>query len=512
MIRSIRTYAALFLLTALVSSCSQSIDTQQTGLALPDSAQRFFWSSSELSAGLDYTISQNNVTTDHHIVSSDDGVTIHDATLNTTALVVHTTRDTVLVDSVGASSIFSLPAGYFFASGNVGPPTHLPVRAMLVTRTERIVAATDSGLYYSDDKINWTHELAKPVAMLSQDSIGNIYASVSDQIFISTNDGRTWASLGTPHAGTSITAIACSNTATYIGYESVFGVERSQGTSLSLPKLSRLTSGSVRCLAIGQIDSLEDLVVGEPDQVVTYGVRVDSFAVFHPNAIVVDSSTIYVACDSGIVEKGVYSGPSTLLRNTGGPRATTLLKLASEDILAATAGAGIWEITPSQQPKLFNPGPLMTTAMQLRGTELLVASTTGISLFDLQTKSYNTLIGPTQQTDSIGGLLLLLRDQLQPNGSWRAGVVRGQGLGSGVAITARVMDKADLLHVSPAHAGADSIFNNVLQIRYAAELSDATLASNMPLFLVVYYAEGIGPVLIEEYLNTTLQSRAQLIH
>jgi hypothetical protein len=132
-------------------------------------------------------------------------------------------------------------------------------------------------------------------------------------------------------------------------------------------------------------------------------------------------------------------------------------------------------------------------------------------VIDLAAQRFARYIGPRSNPDSAGGLLLLLRNKLN-GGSWSAGVVRGPLLGSGVAITARVMDHPDKLLIDSTDGRVKRDYGEALQIRYAAELPDGSLSQAFPFYLLVYYAKGIGPVRIVVYLGNALQERAQLIH
>jgi hypothetical protein len=107
-----RILAPLLLLAAIAASCSQSLPpTVVPSSAIPTD---FFWTTTQLDSGLDYYVIRQSVGADHPI-SSSDGIHVDDGSLNKTAFRMRSLGDTVAIDSIGTSSIFSLPQGFYFA-------------------------------------------------------------------------------------------------------------------------------------------------------------------------------------------------------------------------------------------------------------------------------------------------------------------------------------------------------------------------------------------------------------
>jgi hypothetical protein len=108
-----------------------------------------------------------------------------------------------------------------------------------------------------------------------------------------------------------------------------------------------------------------------------------------------------------------------------------------------------------------------------------------------------------------GLLTLLERAHLSLGGSWHAGVIAGFGLGKGIEITGRVMDHVDtlLLPVIQQAVPATS-YGETYMIRYSHE--PATDSVEFPIFWKVYYARNVGPVLIEEYLDSTASKTGKM--
>jgi hypothetical protein len=111
--------AILFALMGSFCSCNQTLNTTANSAASVVTAQDFFWQNSDLSSdsGLDYNVVRNGTASDHRLFSangfsSPGGDEIEDGTLHTITLVVHSSVDSVSIDSMGANSIFSLPAGF----------------------------------------------------------------------------------------------------------------------------------------------------------------------------------------------------------------------------------------------------------------------------------------------------------------------------------------------------------------------------------------------------------------
>ncbi len=94
-------------------SCSQPIDPPSASIGAPFQAQDFFWQGPNLQRGIDYNVIRNGAPQEH-ILTSQDNIHVYDAATNGVALKRTGTADSILIDSMGANSIFSLPAGYFF--------------------------------------------------------------------------------------------------------------------------------------------------------------------------------------------------------------------------------------------------------------------------------------------------------------------------------------------------------------------------------------------------------------
>ena len=120
--KSILSVALLILSSTTFSACSETV-----GVPLPavGTAQDYFWPASALPSGFEYYFVRAGTRTSHLLTSS-DGIHIRDAALgNAITMVVHSDPDSVLVDSMGTNSIFSLPSGYFF--GRVSPADTVPI-------------------------------------------------------------------------------------------------------------------------------------------------------------------------------------------------------------------------------------------------------------------------------------------------------------------------------------------------------------------------------------------------
>jgi hypothetical protein len=111
----------LFALLASFCSCNQTLSTTANSGTSAATAQDFFWQNSDLSSdsGLEYSVVRNNIPISHQFYSengfsSPNGDEIEDGNLHTITLVVHSSADSISIDSMGTNSIFSLPVGYSF--------------------------------------------------------------------------------------------------------------------------------------------------------------------------------------------------------------------------------------------------------------------------------------------------------------------------------------------------------------------------------------------------------------
>ncbi len=116
--------------SALLAACSETIGVPPPAVG---TAPDYFWSNAQLSAGVTYDVTRGGIGTIHRLFTS-DGVRVQDAAIgNEVTMLLHENTDSVLIDSLGANSIFSLPSGYFF--GQVLPPDTLTVDTTLMEDT-----------------------------------------------------------------------------------------------------------------------------------------------------------------------------------------------------------------------------------------------------------------------------------------------------------------------------------------------------------------------------------------
>jgi|GEM_PF-2387383 len=125
------TFALVMIFAAGFASCSQPIGVPPS--TLPITAQDFFWQPAQLSGGVNYNVVRNGVGS-NHLLRSHDGHHIGDGALNNeVTMVVHASADSVLLDSMGVNSIFSLPSGYYFGADSSAPK--ILVRDTIVSDT-----------------------------------------------------------------------------------------------------------------------------------------------------------------------------------------------------------------------------------------------------------------------------------------------------------------------------------------------------------------------------------------
>jgi hypothetical protein len=100
-----------------------------------------------------------------------------------------------------------------------------------------------------------------------------------------------------------------------------------------------------------------------------------------------------------------------------------------------------------------------------------------------------------------GTLTLLERAFMTNGGFWFAGKIAGIGLGKGLEITGRVLDHVDTLLIPALQNVPATSYGETFMVKYSHEQMTDTL--HFPIFWKVYYARNVGPVLIEEYLDST---------
>ncbi|MDP4198495.1 MAG: hypothetical protein Q8922_00845 [Bacteroidota bacterium] len=112
-----------------------------------------------------------------------------------------------------------------------------------------------------------------------------------------------------------------------------------------------------------------------------------------------------------------------------------------------------------------------------------------------------------------GDLKLLERTGLHDSGSWPAGLLQGPGLGAGITITAHILDHFDTLLVPAAIGPVASVsYGESYVIRYTHDDASGQMSPSFPIYWQVYFARSVGPVLIEEYSDTSGFSNSMKPH
>lgn len=112
---------------------------------------------------------------------------------------------------------------------------------------------------------------------------------------------------------------------------------------------------------------------------------------------------------------------------------------------------------------------------------------------------------PSQHPESPGGLLLLRSDRTNDNDSWRAGTLVTHKNWQSYAITGRIREHLDSLHIT--NGSVTKSYPDVLVVRYAHELAGAIPQSDAIPYWVVYYAKGTGPVMFDKQEGGKLTRR-----
>ena len=509
-----RYWLLLSCLCVLTQSCMQTLTgPSSTGSVV--NPQDYIWRSDSLAKGLDYYLIRQGVGSAHRVSSNDD-IHIRDAALYGTAFVLHSSADSVVLDSIGVSSIFSLPAGYAFGGAPQTSIRYLGVNALL-TIPGGILAATDSGIYFSDNETMWIRTSPLVVHMLVKDSSLNIFTAVGDSLVTSSNGGLNWSILESPHPGTRISALACSKVRLFVGYAAQgLGVDLWSGGSY---RTSISAAPPTTAIAVRDDSTGEEVIIADQSGVGTY--LVDTLVRKVP---LTDVQHLYID-PAGVAYAGAASGGIYLRRAADSN--WRLLPFSEQDTVADMVGhdvEGIFAVTNSGGVLgviLGNLDSVAATHATARAlavdvqNHILVGTDAGIVAV-VNTQPRPGRLGPnsTITTPTAGGLTILEREGMnapvqanirtdQPtNFAWTGGTLLGPGLpDSGVRITARVMDHVDSIRNIPSIADSTKryAYGDSYIIRYGFENADGSLFPSFPIYWLVYYARGIGPVWIQEY-------------
>lgn len=183
------------------------------------------------------------------------------------------------------------------------------------------------------------------------------------------------------------------------------------------------------------------------------------------------------------------------------------------DYYVLRQGSGTDHALSSKDGVHVQDGSIGVMAFRVRslGDTVAIDSIGANSIFSLPTGYYFAGDSDLQQH---GPLKLLIRSGLHTGGSWQAGTLAGIGLGQGVTISADVLDHVDTLLIPAIGPTAPAAFGESYIIRYAHDSAGGAMDPSFPLYWKVYFTRALGPVLIEEYLDSTgtysLESQAVL--
>jgi hypothetical protein len=501
----------------LAQSCAQTLTGPTSGQSSAN-PQDYIWQPNALTKGIDYYLVRQGTGSDHLLSSADDSH-IRDAALNGTAFVLHSYTDSVILDSLGLNSIFSLPAGFAFAGRSQTTVRYLGVNALITMPSGRTLAGTDSGIYYSDDELTWTRTFGGSVRVLVRDNSRNVYAALGDSLITSSDEGASWSLRQRPHPTVPISALAwASSGELYAGYANTYGVERSQGGVLTSYGRLTIPVRSVTALAVRNDSLGEEIVVADSAGIWSYVSDSNMHYAVCPQVrrLYIDSTDVaYAGTDGlGLFVRQSFLGQWSQVAKTQGDTIVDVIGHALQGVFALTSSGQLLSVIGGQFSRDATTHPEAHALCIDRQSRILVGTDAGVVAVDGGVVQPGTL-GPSSATtiQTPGGLTILERHGMSapiqgitpnaPTGfSWLGGMLIGPGLDSGVTITARVMDHLDSLQKIPSAADPNKkyAYGESFIIRYAHENPDGSLFANFPLYWLVYYSRGVGPVWIEEYM------------
>lgn len=500
-------------LTAL-AGCVTPIETSPDVSSIPD-ISAFYWDPATLAAGVRYVV-QGDSLNEEHLLTSADRTHITDVSgYSTGALVVRANSDSIVVDSISTHTIFLLPPGFNFGANP--PPTPLAVNALLELSSGRLLAATEKGIYYTDNRSSWQRALAaqQNIAALAFDSLHSVlYAATGDSLLTSTTQGVSWTT-SRPRVGAMIRSLAANRYGRlYVGYEGSGGVDYLDSLNGSFMQFLKSQRG-VRSIAIADTESLHSVGVATDESATIYDdsgkilISLPSYSTADIRTL--GPSEMLVTAGFGLTHSYLFSKQSTSISGTAGEALVTALGFDGGYLAGSQNGTLFQFAYGTATPAVHLTGSV-TSLLHSRTGGILAGTTEGIWSFD--GTSATKLSGPyaDQPKDAAPGLLLLckIKGGLSIGNTWSAGSLYINALRTSVPITAHVIDHVDTL-LTPLGGS----FGETYVIRYAFE-NGGQIDPTLPVYWLVYYSRSAGPTIIEEYLSNgysgfALKSRAAMV-
>lgn len=427
---------------------------------------------------------------------------------------IRSTTDSVLCDSLGQSVLFPLAAGFHFGTYDTTYVSTLSVSELLMSRSGRIFALTDtSGVFSRGGGGPWIRAAASfsPYrGHIALDSLGTILVTSQDSVYASSNDGASWTFVARPAIKSSIRSIAV------LGDGKVY-VGVSDGTLVGGPldpavPFTRIQSTYSPILALSAWrDFGPDTNPIVPRLVTSDGIRVYSyrsnqlvalaqisnvFSILHRRAqtlITNSSGRFYISSDTAynVVAGLQVNSPSAIAFDTD-----YSIYVGTFSGSVANARAGSYDLN------YVNSGPQIRALLPIGGGAIYVADLSRVRLYSSQHQLFDTVAPGTTTTTQHGqgsGPVFLVAGPLNTGTSWSCGALTNSALSNPIPITARVIDHVDTLVFRDSASNTNHIEGETIIVQYSYETGYGTPDPNFPMYWLIYYTLGKGPIRIEQY-------------
>lgn len=360
---------------------------------------------------------------------------------------------------------------------------------------------------------------------------GLIYAGTHDgRICVSSNFGLSWEVIIESHSRSPITAIAVAETSRYVYYATKDSVLASlDGKDPVLAAKDNLGKSVTSLATTGNIQEgyiLSASTEGKGIWTAIVGDTATEWSLATPNwtncyeLVAVNDQTLYALANIGGQVKLITStegGFKWTTANTGAPEGgPSFLAFTEQSLLAVTKKGLTTSYNIKNIAKAPQPSINATEVNDLSGGGGIFAVATDSGIFTFNTNSLKwqnvssgSLVETTRKDAHVKGSLLLLKagaNSLDAGSTWDAGTAHGEisGAISTYYITAKVSEAINEFSLETL---SGNTYTDVLPVQYIfSKAANSTNVGVDTYRLIIYYAKGVGPVYIQNYLGQVLLS------
>lgn len=426
----------------------------------------------------------------------------------------------VSISGLSVYSIIPLADGYSIKPQSTKQKDTVvpPFNHILALSGSSVIASNDSGIYLSKGstwvKISQSSLKLGETVTLFAASGSRIYAATSQGLLnVSSNGGNTWSLLTSKFYPNKILALAPDPSTGYLFISVNNHVFKLSGTIVdTLQSFLNLQFTSLAYLAADSSRALSVLVGGTNDRGLYYRQfspssldsdwsAVSGVSTKNIRSLVAASPDVGVFCSAG---KSIDSSSDGIFWNVASANDTGMLvyDVTKANVISWTKQGQFQYVAANTTKQIPQFHPRSINDFSAADGNYFVATDSGIYSDIYPNTNWNSFssglgISSTRGSDIPGSIVLLHSHTggISPDSSWLAGTLVNTNQNMEFPITARIIGHLDQVTMPDS-----TKYPDVIEVQYSYEVNSKP--STIPPYWLIYYAKGIGPIIIDEVSGT----------